>query len=101
MQKVQARAEAAGAWPDGRRTVDFESASVTDVGAMIARALGIGAQAGDLAAATWVLPSGRRILPIAATGDHVLPAVGDALSGLLRGRQVCDLRICAARVVPL
>jgi len=91
--------EAARRWAGETRVAGLASATAGDVSAIIATALGIGYEAGDLAAAARIALAGRTMLLVADDCDQVVTAVAGLLADLTRAAP--DLRIVATGRQPL
>ena len=78
--KTRLALEAARGWAGETRVAALAGVAASDVGAVIAAALGIGYEAADLATAARVALAGRGMLLVADDCDHVLAAVADQLT---------------------
>jgi predicted ATPase/DNA-binding CsgD family transcriptional regulator len=91
--------EAARAWAGEARIAGLAAAAAADVGAIIAAALGIGYEAGDLAAAARIALAGRSMLLVVDDCDQVADAAAEQLTALTRA--VPGLRIAVTCRQPL
>ncbi|MGE5136508.1 MAG: ATP-binding protein [Gemmatimonadota bacterium] len=97
--KTRLALAAARAWPGETRVAELGPATAADASAVLAGALGISYEAGDLAVAARVALAGRDLLIVADNCDHVITAAGELLTALTRA--VPGLRIIATSRQPL
>jgi len=91
--------EAARGWAGETRIAGLAAAEAAEVRSLIATALGIGYEAGDLAAAGRMALAGRSVLLVADDCDQVVDAAAEQLTALTRA--VPSLRVVVTCRQPL